>query len=127
MAHLDLSGMLQTSEQVTKVVKALKKQSTVLAVHLNCTTVIAMDRKLQEYIKIKLHLHGEIMEDSHQLMHTKPKGIPANDLSQKCNTILDKNATPFQYKAKLQAQVLQNRQLLDYYANQDNLAPKKSV
>jgi hypothetical protein len=69
IALMDLSGMMKTAEQVRKVVKAIKKQSTILSVHLNATPVIAMDRRLQEYIRIKLDLVGELFEDSKKLLH----------------------------------------------------------
>jgi hypothetical protein len=46
LLHLDLSGVLRTASQVISVVKAVKKQRTILSLHLSGTQVIKEDKKL---------------------------------------------------------------------------------
>jgi len=60
LLHLDVSGVLKTSKQVRSLIKAVKKQGTILAVHLNDTPVISLDKSLQNYIKRKLSLDRDL-------------------------------------------------------------------
>jgi len=45
---------------VRSLIKAVKKQGTILAVHLNDTPVISLDKSLQNYIKRKLSLDRDL-------------------------------------------------------------------
>ena len=61
LQHLDLSGVLQTSVQVRRVVKKLKKSRALIAVHLSHTPCIKMDLALQLYIVKKLDARNKII------------------------------------------------------------------
>lgn len=54
LVHLDLSGMFKSVYHVRKIIKAIKKSKTLLAVHLSHTPVIDSNLKLQTYIRKKL-------------------------------------------------------------------------
>jgi len=54
LQHLDLSGLLQTSKQVKKIVKKAKKTISLLSLHLNYTPALTEDTTLNRYIELKL-------------------------------------------------------------------------
>lgn len=54
LQHLDLSGVLQTPEQVRRVVKKAKKSVSLLVLHLSSTPCIQFDEGLKKYIMRKL-------------------------------------------------------------------------
>ena len=53
--HLDFSGMFTSDVHVRKVMKAVKKSKTLLAIHLSNTPVLFQNAKLQAYIRKKLN------------------------------------------------------------------------
>lgn len=54
LQHLDLSGVLQTSAQVKRIVKKAKRSPSLVALHLSHSQCIKGDVGLQLYIKQKL-------------------------------------------------------------------------
>lgn len=46
LQHLDLSGVMQTPQQVTSVVKRVKHSQSLLSVHLEQTPCITLDQEL---------------------------------------------------------------------------------
>jgi hypothetical protein len=55
LIHLDCSGMLNDHKQVIKLIKAVSRSPTLLALHLSNTPLIVNDCKLQAYIRRKLN------------------------------------------------------------------------
>ena len=47
------------------MIKSIKKQSSLLAIHLNDTPIISLDKSLQNYIKQKLNLDFDLFAKNH--------------------------------------------------------------
>jgi len=62
LQHMDLSGVLQASLQVQKVVKRIAKSSSILSVHLSHTDCIRSDPHLRKYIMKKLRINENEFE-----------------------------------------------------------------
>lgn len=58
LQHVDLSGVLQTSAQVRRVVKKAKRAPALLALHMNHTPCLHIDSNLRSYIDTKLGVGG---------------------------------------------------------------------
>ena len=56
LLHLNVSGVLQTEEQVRLLIKSISKSETLLALHLSHTQIIAASQPLQAYILTKLRM-----------------------------------------------------------------------
>ena len=54
LLHINLSGLFQSAKQVCRIIKAVKKQRSILAMHLSDTNPIIIDYRLQAYIRAKL-------------------------------------------------------------------------
>ena len=89
LVHLDCSGMLKSAFQVKKLIKAVKKQPTVLALHLNDIPIISLDLKLQLFIKKKLLLDSLMAEERAFDKITDDR----NFVKTECSRILDRKST----------------------------------
>lgn len=56
LQHLNLSGVLQTTQQVKRIVKRAKKSLSLLSLHLSSTPCLLYSSQLQTYIIKKLKL-----------------------------------------------------------------------
>ena len=68
LQHLDVSGALQTAEQVRRVVKKVKKSLSILSVHLSHIHCISQSFEIQRYIRRKLNLKERMLSVANSVL-----------------------------------------------------------
>ncbi len=71
LLDINLSGMFKTAKHVKGIIKTIKKQPTVLALHLSNTPIIEEDLRLQSYIRAKLGMSEMIKRPKNSIESRK--------------------------------------------------------